>query len=124
MTTHRKTNRILEEMREDGINAVLVGGKKNDSDKTRMELLPIEALEEIAKVFTFGAKKYDDWNWQKGFKSSRLVGSTMRHLFVWLKGENLDPESGLSHMSHCGCNVLMLIWFITKSRGIDDRRKD
>lgn len=33
-------------------------GKKFDNDKPMMNLLPFEALEEVAKVLTYGANKY------------------------------------------------------------------
>ena len=41
-------------------------GKKNDEkdDKTRWELMPLDCLEDIARVYTEGAKKYGDNNWQ------------------------------------------------------------
>ena len=38
-------------------------GLKLDFDKLRWDLLPIECVEEIVRVLTFGAKKYDDNNW-------------------------------------------------------------
>lgn len=41
-------------------------GKKNDKkdDKTRWELMPLDCLEDIARVYTEGAKKYGDNTWQ------------------------------------------------------------
>ena len=37
-------------------------GKKNDKkdDKTRWELIPLDCLEDIARVYTEGAKKYGE----------------------------------------------------------------
>lgn len=37
-------------------------GKKNDKkdDKTRWELMPLDCLEDIARVYTEGAKKYGE----------------------------------------------------------------
>lgn len=99
------------------------GGTKNDADKIRMDLLPIESLEEIAKVMTFGAKKYGDHNWRGGFKFSRLSGAALRHLFSWIKGEDKDPESGLSHLAHAGCCVMFLLWHEQKKPELDDRYK-
>jgi hypothetical protein len=33
----------------------------------------------------------------------------MRHLNAWRDGEDLDPESGISHLAHiaCSCNILL-----------------
>ena len=54
-------------------------GKKHDSAKRRMDLLPVRPIWDIADVLTFGADKYDDRNWEKGFAWSRAYGAAMRH---------------------------------------------
>lgn len=97
------------------------GGIKHDSGKPRLELLPSEALEEIAKVLTFGAEKYDDWNWAKGFKYSRLLGALLRHVLAFMRGEDKDPETGLSHLAHAGANIVFLLYHIKVGVGEDDR---
>jgi hypothetical protein len=88
-----------------------------------MELLSPIALEQIAKVLAAGAEKYDDHNWRGGFKWTRLAGSTLRHLFAWLGGEDTDPETGLSHLAHAGCNVMFLLEHEAHNLGEDDRWK-
>lgn len=104
--------------------AAPLAGRKNDDGKVRLDLLPTEALEEIAKVLTFGAKKYAAHNWRRGFVWSRTVAAMLRHLYAWMRGEDKDPESGLSHMAHVGCNVLFLLTFIVTKTGEDDRFKE
>ena len=86
---------------------------KYDSGKTDWSLMPWEAVEEINKVLEFGAKKYSAHNWASGdgFRYTRVLSSLLRHLFSWSRGEDLDPESGLSHLAHAGCNVLFLIYY-------------
>ena len=98
-------------------------GKKNDSDKIPLELLPTEALEEVAKVLAFGRAKYSSWNWAKGMAYSRLIGAAMRHLFAWTRGQDKDPETGLSHLAHLACCVLFLLSYTLTSTGLDDRFK-
>ena len=100
------------------------GGTKHDSDKPPLALLPFDALEEISKVLQFGAEKYDAHNWRKGFKWSRLISSTLRHFSAWIQGEDKDPETGLSHLVHAGCNVLFLISHELHGYGEDDRYKE
>lgn len=90
-------------------------GSKFDQDKIRMELLSPEALEGIAEVLTFGSKKYGDRNWEKGIKYSRVFGAIMRHLWSWWKGEKLDPETGLSHLSHAACGLMFLQTYEARS---------
>lgn len=95
--------------------------KKFDNKKVRTELLPIFALESIAGVFTFGAEKYEAWNWTKGLKYSRIYGALLRHLFAWYKGEDKDKESGESHLFHAGCCIMMLIETEEFRKDLDDR---
>lgn len=98
-----------------------MSGTKNDAEKIRLDLLPTESLEEIAKVLTFGAKKYTDYNWTKGLKWSRLLGATLRHLFAFMRGEDKDPESGISHLAHAGCCILFLLYHEKHHIKLDDR---
>ena len=97
--------------------------QKFDGEKIRVELLPVDALEEIAKVLTFGAIKYAAGNWAtgSGFKWSRLAGALLRHIFAWMRGEDRDPESGISHLAHAGCMLLFLLSHVLRNHGEDDR---
>jgi hypothetical protein len=94
---------------------------KFDKEKTRIELLPTAPLIMIGDVLTFGAKKYDAHNWRGGFDYSRLIGANLRHIMAFNDGEDLDAESGLSHMAHAGCCTLFLLEQIAKGTGNDDR---
>jgi hypothetical protein len=42
------------------------GGRKYDTNKLRMDLIPPEALTSLGRILTFGAVKYDSRNWEKG----------------------------------------------------------
>lgn len=97
-------------------------GLKFDADKLRLDLLPIRPLEAIGEVLTFGAKKYSERNWEKGFSWSRPFGACLRHLFAFWRGEKYDPETGLPHLAHAACCVLFLLEFSEYSgAGKDDR---
>lgn len=87
------------------------GGKKNDAGKPRWDLLPRAVLGGIVAVLTYGAKKYADDSWQKvpnGLR--RYLAAQERHLNDRLRGEELDPESGLEHAFHYGCNALFVTY--------------
>lgn len=86
---------------------------KLDAGKTDWSLMPFEAIEEINKVLEFGAKKYSAWNFAEkgGMRYSRLLNSLLRHIFAYMRGENNDPESGLSHLAHAGCNIIFLLYY-------------
>jgi len=98
---------------------------KTDIDKPRWSLLPFKALNEIVKVLTFGAIKYEVDNWRKGngFNYDRVFSATMRHLTSWWEGEDKDPETGLSHLAHAGCNILFLLEYELTGLGNDNRYK-
>jgi hypothetical protein len=95
---------------------------KHDSEKPMMYLLSPYALEEMAKVLTYGAKKYSPYNWKEngGLQYSRVLSATLRHLNAYQKGERKDNETGLSHLAHAACGLMMLIEYEQTSQGIDD----
>jgi len=96
---------------------------KFDEDKIRMELMPVYTIQEISKVLTFGASKYADRNWEKGFDYSRVYGALQRHMTSWYSGEDKDSETGLSHLAHAGCCLMFLLEFEKSKAGNDDRVK-
>jgi Domain of unknown function (DUF5664) len=97
------------------------GGTKHDASKEPLDLIPYEALQEIAKVLDFGAKKYARANWAKGINYSRLISAILRHVNQFNAGEDVDPESGISHMAHAGCGIVFLLWTIKHRPDLDDR---
>lgn len=98
-------------------------GVKYDMDKPRMDLIPPEVVNELAKILTFGAKKYGDRNWEAGMAWSRPYAALIRHILAWWSGEDKDPETGESHLAHAACNIAFLITYEQRQIGIDDRRK-
>lgn len=100
-----------------------VGGTKYDTGKARLELLSPLWLTGVARVLTFGAKKYDDHNWRKGFKQSRVLGAALRHIIAYIGGEDLDPETGLSHLYHASCCLMFASELRVTRPDLDDRYK-
>lgn len=98
-------NDILVKDREDKIRSE---GHKDDFGKTNWFSVAWLGLSEMADVMTFGASKYETFNFRKGMKASRLFSAAIRHLFAWHRGEEKDEESGLSHLAHAACCILML----------------
>ena len=95
---------------------------KHDIGKTRYDLLPPEALEAVARVLTFGAKKYGDRNWEKGLDYDRIFAAAQRHMWAHHGGEKLDPESGLSHLAHAACNLAFLLHAEAVDKNIETAR--
>lgn len=98
------------------------GARYNDG-KTAFELIPGVALEDCAKVFEYGKRKYAAWNWAKGMPWLTVFGCLLRHLYAWARGEDNDPESGLPHLGHAMCNLVMLTTFARTFPEGDDRPK-
>lgn len=87
---------------------------KNDrtDNKVRMELLPWPELEEIARVYTAGAKKYGANRWQHlddGYE--RYKGALLRHLTEVEKGNAIDLDTGCLHIAQVACNALFMLHF-------------
>jgi hypothetical protein len=84
-------------------------GRKFDGGKLEYGLLPPLALEEVVKVLTFGAQKYDRDNWQVVPESKRrYFDALQRHVWAWKQGEKMDPESGIHHLAHAMCCLMFL----------------
>lgn len=96
---------------------------KFDRDKLRWDLVPWDAMEPVVRVLTHGAKKYGDRNWEAAFDWSRPYAALLRHVTAWFRGEDNDPESGISHLAHAACNILFMLAFVLRGRGIDNRPK-
>jgi len=98
-----------------------MNGQKYDTNKIRMDLLPFEALEAVAEVLTFGAKKYADNGWQKVENAdARYRAAMLRHFCADQKGEKRDPESGLLHAAHLATNALFILWFELQKEKVND----
>lgn len=96
-------------------------GRKDDQGKVRLDLLPRIALRAIAGVLTFGAIKYDPWNWAQGMDWSRVRAALDRHLHLYDDGIDFDEESGFLHLAHAGCCILFLLTYQILGLGKDDR---
>lgn len=95
---------------------------KFDNDKPKIHLVPPEAIIEAAKVFGFGAEKYGENNWRHDinkFPVSRHYSSIQRHLLAYISGEDIDPESGLPHVSHALTQMMILCMTTLESDPID-----
>jgi 5'(3')-deoxyribonucleotidase len=96
-------------------------GLRYNEGKTRFDLMEPYALEQLAKVFTIGAKKYADHNWLKGMAWSKVKASLDRHLNAFAQGVDYDPETGLHHMAHVAWNAMALVSYYKHYPQGDDR---
>lgn len=90
---------------------------KNDrkDGKVRMDLLPWPELEKIAEVYTAGAAKYGDHNWENlenGYE--RYKGAMLRHLTEVEKGNAIDEDTGCLHIAQVAWNAIAMVHFKLK----------
>lgn len=115
-------------------------GLRYNNNKTRWSLVNFNSFEPMLRVLMYGAHKYSLFknkkgklirgvdisvedskqltliesgadNWKKGLDKKEILESMMRHLSALIDGEELDPESGLSHMGHIQCNSMFYNYF-------------
>lgn len=80
---------------------------------------PYTVTLEVAKHFEEGAKKYGEWNWQKGIPVKCYIDSAVRHYLKWLRGDNDEP-----HDRAFVWNILCCIWTCKHKPELNDYRKD
>ena len=92
-------------------------GKKYDTGKPRIyEMIEDfkEPLIEVAKVWAFGANKYEKHNWAYVDNAiDRYSNALLRHM---LEGDAKDDESGLLHASHVAWNAIARLYFIIQKQ--------
>jgi hypothetical protein len=98
------------------VQTSLAEGTKYDNGKERFDLLPAAALFEVAKVYTMGANKYEDRNWEKGIKYGRVKAALDRHLLKWWRGQRYDQEDGQHHLASVVWCALALLHYDLQER--------
>jgi hypothetical protein len=96
------------------------GGQKGQKP-VQMSLVPLEALREISRVYSYGAGKYERENWRKGYEWHLAYDALQRHLMEFWNGVDFDPESGLPHLAHAAFHINTLIVFGSEQPEFDDR---
>jgi len=85
-------------------------GLKYDKDKTRFDLLSLNAERAVAEVLTHGARKYGARNWNLVDNHvDRYIGAARRHLNAYMSGEKIDPESNIHHLAHAICSFMFIL---------------
>jgi hypothetical protein len=104
-------------------SAKSVTGLKYDGGKPKISLIPIEAINEMATSFTYGANKYSADNYKNGLAFRRLLDASLRHILAIANGEDKDEESGLSHLGNALASLAMLAYMMKNKPEFDDRYK-
>lgn len=111
----------VDELNGKSFKTQIETGTKHDNGKPEYDLVDSLFVDELAKVLTFGSKKYGRHNWRDGLSTSRLLAACFRHLYAFSRGEDKDPESGLLHLAHAAACIMMMIGM--NKPELDDRYK-
>lgn len=89
------------------------GGLRFNTGKLRVDLVPSDVVEELARVLGFACTErvppYPERNWERGMKWSDVVASLERHLLDVKLGRRLDPSgTGLRSTALLLCNAVFL----------------
>ena len=109
--------------KEERERAITNQAEHKSTGKPPLAILPRAGLEGVAQVMAFGAKKYDLHNWRKGSSDIEFLNSTVRHIYKYLDGEDLDDESGLHHLAHATCDLMFILQWIADGILEDKRYK-
>lgn len=96
-------------------------GRKYDIGKLRFDLIPPGPLHALAFVYTIGAAKYSDRNWEKGIAFGRVFAAMQRHAWAWWEGEEVDQEDGHHHLAAVAWCAFALLEYLDTHLELDDR---
>ena len=101
-------------------NPKLIRAQKDGKDP--LEYLVTTVWPGDARCHESGAKKYGINNWRiDEILASTYKGAMLRHLKAWAEGEDLDPDSGESHLYHIRACCAIVLDSEMHGTLIDDR---
>lgn len=90
--------------------------------KVPMSSVSAPVMAEIGVAMLEGAAKYGRHNYRAvGVRSSVYYDSTMRHLMAWWEGEDVDADSGMSHVTKAITSLVVLRDAMIQGMCTDDR---
>jgi len=106
MTTTKQTNP------KDGIGAT----------KSPLSVLPAQVLQETALALYEGDRKYGRSNYRvAGVRASIYYDAAMRHMMQFWEGEDIDVDSGISHVTKTIAGLMVLRDAMLNDMCTDDR---
>jgi len=90
--------------------------------KVPFSVLPAPVLAEVGLALLEGARKYGRHNYRAvGVRASVYYDACFRHLTSWWEGEDIDIDSGLSHVTKAIAGLMVLRDSMMKENWKDDR---
>lgn len=90
--------------------------------KAPMSTIPANVLAEMGVAMLEGSAKYGRHNYREvGVRASVYYDAVLRHLFAWWEGEDIDPDSGISHVTKAMTALVVLRDSMIRENWSDDR---
>ena len=90
--------------------------------KVPLHCLPCGPIMELGLAMMEGGRKYGTHNYRAiGVRMSTYYDAIMRHMMAWWEGEDIDPESGVSHVVKAMACLLVLRDSMLVGNCTDDR---
>jgi hypothetical protein len=99
-------------------------GLRYNEGKLQWSLVDLTSFEGMVRVLMFGAQKYSRENWKKGLNILEIMDSMLRHLSAMMRGELIDPETGLPHNSHLQCNTMFFDYMVRTGATYEEALKE
>lgn len=104
---------------DDSLSKIKGVGTKLDEGKPDYFLIPPNALNEVVKALTYGAKEHDsdDLNQEPNWKSvknleRRFYSAAQRHQNAYRRGEKIDSGDKGSNCHHLACAIVDLLFVL------------
>ena len=90
--------------------------------KVPMSTVPSAVVMEVGLAMLEGARKYGRHNYRViGVRGSVYFDAAFRHLMAWYEGEDIDPDSDLSHVTKAIATLMVLRDGMINENWTDDR---
>ena len=92
------------------------------TSKVSFSVIPAPVLAELGLAMLEGAIKYRRHNYRiAGVRASVYYDASFRHLMAWWEGEDIDPDSGISHITKAIAGLVVLRDSMMMENWNDDR---
>ena len=90
--------------------------------KAPLSTVSVPVMAEVGVAMLEGALKYGRHNYRvAGVRASVYYDAAFRHLGAWWEGQDIDPDSGISHITKCIAGLMVLRDSMMQGNWVDDR---
>lgn len=90
--------------------------------KPPLSYIPRPVLYEVGNALFEGSRKYGAYNWRiAGVRASIYQDACGRHIDAWQEGQDLDPDSGVHHLSKAIAGLMVIRDAMICDKFVDDR---